>query len=29
VPVPRAGEVLLKVEWSAINRADTLQRKGK
>ena len=30
-PVPAAGpgELLLRVEWTAINRADTLQRKGK
>mmetsp|Transcript_31084 Transcript_31084/g.87120 ORF Transcript_31084/g.87120 Transcript_31084/m.87120 type:complete len:374 (-) Transcript_31084:60-1181(-) len=27
-PVPEDGEVLVRVEYSAINRADTLQRKG-
>ena len=29
VPAPRAGELLLRVAYSAINRADTLQRGGK
>ena len=29
VPVPGEGEVLLKVASTAINRADTMQRKGK
>lgn len=28
LPVLRSGEVLVKVHYSAINRADTLQRKG-
>ena len=29
VPVPEEGQVLIKVASTAINRADTLQRKGK
>ena len=28
LPLPKAGEVIVKVHYSAINRADTLQRKG-
>ena len=28
VPMPAAGEVLIRVHYSAINRADTLQRRG-
>jgi NADPH:quinone reductase-like Zn-dependent oxidoreductase len=28
VPTPRAGELLLRVAYTAVNRADTLQRKG-
>lgn len=28
LPVPRAGEVLVRVTGSAVNRADTLQRRG-
>ena len=27
-PTPQEGEILVKVEYSALNRADTLQRKG-
>ena len=27
-PVPAEGEVLIKVEYSALNRADIMQRKG-
>ena len=29
VPVPQKGELLVRVQWTAINRADTLQRRGK
>jgi tumor protein p53-inducible protein 3 len=29
LPTPRAHELLIRVAWSAINRADTLQRLGK
>ena len=28
IPVPSDGEVLLKVEYTALNRADIMQRKG-
>ena len=28
VPTPQGSELLLRVHWTAINRADTLQRKG-
>lgn len=28
IPVPKSGECLLKIYYSAINRADTLQRRG-
>jgi len=28
VPVPNENEVVIKVEYSALNRADTLQRRG-
>ena len=28
IPVPKVGEALIKIHYTAINRADTLQRKG-
>ena len=28
LPVPRAGEVLLKVAYAGVNRPDVIQRKG-
>lgn len=28
IPAPSSSEILLKIHWTAVNRADTLQRKG-